>query len=81
MQLLQLVESTDHVLLLSQFLSSLAGWSSFQVLLEVIFACLAIEFEQVVELLDSVQLIVAPQLVGFLGRNVLDFLPFVLQEP
>ena len=79
MQLLQLVEGTDDICLFSQLLCSLAKLGlDFQVLLEVIFTCLAVQLQQVVELLH-IQLVVTPQFVGLLCWHVLDFFPLFLQ--
>ncbi len=61
-QVLQLVESAHHVRLVGQFLSFLTELClGFEVFLEVIFASLTVEVEQVVELLN-VELIVSPRL-------------------
>ena len=60
MQLLQLMEGTDNIAFFGQLLSSLAELGlQLQILLEVIFTGLAIQFQQVVELL-YIQLIVTP---------------------
>ena len=79
MQLLQLVEGTDDIFLISQFLGSLTqACLGLQIFLEVQLASLAIQFQQVVELLH-IQLVVAPQLVGTLGWHSLDVAPLLLQ--
>ena len=79
MQFLQLVEGADDIRFVSQLLSSLTKLGlSLQIFLEVIFAGLAVQFQQVVELLN-IQLVVAPQFVGFLSGNVLNLFPLVLQ--
>ena len=78
-QFLQLVEGADDVGLVGQLLGSLTQTRlHFKVLLEVVFASLAVQFQQVVELLH-VELIVAPQLVSALSRHSLDFAPLLLQ--
>ena len=78
-ELLQLVEGADDVGLLSELLSSFAELClQFQVLLEVVFAGFVVELQQVVELLN-VELVVAPQLIGLLGRHSLDVAPLLLQ--
>ena len=79
MQLLQLVEGTDDVVLLGQLLGSLAELClQLQIFLEVVFTGLAVQFQQVIELL-YIQLVVTPQLVGLLGRHGLDVTPLLLQ--
>ena len=79
MQFLQLMESADDIFFLIELLGGLTKTRlDFQVFLEVIFAGLAIQLEQVVELFH-IKLVVAPELVGFLGRNLFDFLPFLLE--
>ena len=79
MQFLQLVEGANDVGLLGQFLGSLTeALLLFLVLAEVVFAGFAVQAQHVVELLD-VELVVAPQLAGFLGRNVLYLAPLLLQ--
>ena len=78
-QLLQLVECAHHIILSAQALSLFAKLGlQFQVFLEVVLACLAVEVEQVVELLH-IELVVAPHLVGLLSGNGLDVFPFLLQ--
>ena len=79
MKLLKLMEGTDHVGLVGEFLSLFAEMRFLlQILLEVIFACLTVEVEQVVELL-YVELIVAPELIGLIGRHSFNLFPFLLQ--
>ena len=79
MQFLQLVECADDILLICKLLGSLTQFSlQFKVFLEVIFTCLDIEFEHVVELLH-IELVITPQLISLGGRHTLDFLPFLLQ--
>ena len=78
-QLLQLVEGADDIRLVGQFLRRLAeAGLLLEVLLEVVFARLPVEVQQVIELLD-VELVVPPQFVRFLCRHHLDFFPFLLQ--
>ena len=78
-QVLQLVEGRDYVWFLSQFLGSLAQLGlRLQVFLEVVFASLVVEFQEVVELLH-VELVVLPHLVGLLSRNSLYLFPLLLQ--
>ena len=78
-QVLQLVEGRDDIRLLVELFSSFAECGlSLEVFLEVIFTCLAVEFQKVVELLH-VELVVAPQLISLVGRHGLDILPFLLQ--
>ena len=80
MQLLQLVERTDDVVYLVEFLGSLTEFGlELQVLLEVKLAGFTVEFQQVVELFH-IELIVTPQFIGFLGWHSLDFLPLLLQR-
>ena len=79
MQLLQLVEGADDIVLVGQFLGSLTqACLGLEVLLEVQLAGFAIQLQQVVELLH-IELVVAPQLVGFLSGNGLDVAPLLLQ--
>ena len=79
MQLLQLVEGADDILFVGQLLGSLAEFGlQLQILLEVIFTSLAIQLQQVIELLD-IQLIVAPQFVSLVSGDVLNLTPLVLQ--
>ena len=73
------MECADNVFLVSQALCVFAKFLfQLQVFLEVVFSCLVIQFEQVVELLN-IELIVAPQFVGLLCRNSLNFFPLLLQ--
>ena len=63
----------------ASFFGSLAeGRLLLQVLLEVVFSGLAVEVDEVVELLH-VELVVAPELVGLLGGHGLDLLPLRLE--
>ncbi len=79
-KLLQLVESADNVWLVGKFLGGFAQACLYlEVLLEVVFACFDVQFQQVVELLH-IELVVAPQLVGLVSRHSLDFLPLLLQS-
>ena len=79
MQLLQLVEGADYILLVGQLFSSLAkSGLQLQVLLKVVLACFAVQAQHIVELL-YVQLIVAPQFVGFISWHILNFAPLLLQ--
>ena len=79
MEFLQLVEGTDNIRLVGQTLSGLAEFGlQFEVLLEVVFAGLAVEFQQVVELLH-IELVVTPEFTGLFCRHVLDIFPFCLQ--
>ena len=80
MKLLQLVESAYNILFVCKFLCSLTQMGlCFQVLFEVQFTCLAVQLQQVIELLH-IELIVAPQFVGTLSRNVLYLTPLLLQS-
>ena len=79
MQFLQLMEGADDIGLVSQFLCSLAEtFLLFLVLTEVVFTGFAVQTEHIIELLH-VELIVTPQFIGLLGRNVLDLTPLLLQ--
>ena len=79
MQLLQLMDGADDIGLVGQTLSGFAKLGlQLKVLLEVVLTGLAVQLEQVIELLH-VELVVTPQLVGLLGRHILDFFPFLLQ--
>ena len=70
----------NHVFLLGQLLCCLAQTGlQFEVLLEVIFACLTVQAEHVVELLD-IELVVAPQLVSLFCGYVLDLTPLLLKR-
>ena len=78
-EVLELARGADDVLLLGQFFGSLAERRLLlQVLLEVVFPGLAVEVDEVVELLH-VELVVAPELVGLLGGHGLDLLPLRLE--
>ena len=80
MQFLQLMEGTDNVALISQFLGSLTKFGLYlKVFLKIILTSLTVKVQQVVELL-YIQLIIPPQLVGLLGRNGLNLLPLLLQS-
>ena len=79
MQLLQLVECADDIAFVGQLLCRFTEFCLyFKVFLEVVFAGFAVQFQQVV-ILFYVQLVVAPQLVGFFRRNEFELLPFLLQ--
>lgn len=74
------MECAYHIRLFSELLCFLAELRlSFEIFLEVVLACLTIEVEQVVELLN-VELIVAPGLARFLGRHRPNLFPFLLQR-
>ena len=74
------MECAYHVLLCTQFLSSLAQLSlSFKILLEVIFASLEVHLQQIVELLQT-EFVIVPQFVGILCRHSLYLAPFSLQS-
>ena len=78
-QFLQLVEGAYHVGFLGQFLSGFADLDlQVEVLLEVVLTGLAVELEQVVELLLIV-MVVVPELFRLLGRYRLDVFPLLLQ--
>ena len=80
MQLLQLMESTDYICLVGQFLSSFTQFGfQLQVLLKVVFTSLAIKLQQVIELLN-IQLVVAPQLVSMFCGYILYFAPLFLKS-
>ena len=79
-EFLQLVEGAYHILLVGQFLSSLAeGCLSLEVLLEVVLTSLEIHLEQVIELFEG-EFVVIPQFSGILSRHGLDFLPLLLHS-
>ena len=79
MEFLQLVERADYVLLVGKLLCSLTQLGLYlKILLEIVLASLRVELQQVVILLN-VELIVAPQLAGFICRHSLDVLPLLLQ--
>ena len=76
---LQLVECADYIFLIGELLSSLTQLGLYlKILLEIVLASLRVELQQVVILLD-IELVVAPQLAGFLCRHSLDVLPLLLQ--
>ena len=78
-QVLQLMEGRDDILFLIEFFGSFAERSlCLEVFLEVIFTCLTVELQKVVELLH-VELVVLPYLVRLVGRHGLDIFPFLLQ--
>ena len=79
MKFLQLVECADYIFLIGELLSSLTQLGLYlKILLEIVLASLRVELQQVVILLD-IELVVAPQLAGFLCRHSLDVLPLLLQ--
>ena len=79
MQFLQLVEGADDVFLVGKFFGSLAEFGfEFKVLLEVVLACLAVELQQVVELLH-VELVVAPEFACPFCRHGTGLFPFLLE--
>ena len=79
MQFLQLIECADDIFFLGELLGSFAKLRlQFEILLEVILACFAVELQQVVELL-YIELITAPQFRRLLCRYGLDVLPLLLQ--
>ena len=60
MQLLQLMEGTNNIGLVSQLLSSLAELGlQLEILLKVVFTRLAVQLQQIIELFD-IQLVVTP---------------------
>ena len=73
------MECAYHVLLLGKSLGSLAYSSlSLKVFAEVIFPCLDVEFQLVVELLHA-ELVVFPKVVCLVSRNSFYLFPLLLQ--
>ena len=78
-QLLQLVEGANHIFLLGELLSGFADARfNLQVLLEVIFAHLMIDAQEVVALLHIV-VVVFPSVGDVFGRDGANFLPLGLE--
>ena len=79
MQLLKLMESAYHIRFFGQFFSLFTQVCFLlEVLFEIVFACFAVQVQQVVELL-YVKLICLPRFVCLLRRHCSRLLPFLLQ--